>query len=57
MKIGHSDKDCSICLRNFIKGEVIRLLKCKHIFHDVCVVPWLEKKSCCPNCRVDLKGE
>jgi hypothetical protein len=28
MKIGKTDKDCSICLKNFVKGEVIRLLKC-----------------------------
>ena len=28
MKVGHTDKDCSICLKNFIKGQVIRLLKC-----------------------------
>lgn len=41
MKIGHSDKDCSICLKNFIKGEIIRLLKCDHIFHDQCILPWL----------------
>ena len=34
MKIGKTDKECSICLKNFTKGEVIRLLKCKHIFHD-----------------------
>jgi hypothetical protein len=55
MKIGHSDKDCSICLKNFVKGQVIRLLKCNHIFHDECILPWLEKRSCCPNCRTDLK--
>jgi hypothetical protein len=34
MKIGNTDKDCSICLKNFVKGQVIRLLKCNHIFHD-----------------------
>jgi hypothetical protein len=28
MKVGHTDKDCSICLKNFINGQVIRLLKC-----------------------------
>lgn len=40
MKIGQTEKDCSICLKNFIKGEVIRLLKCNHIFHDTCILPW-----------------
>lgn len=55
MKIGKTDKECSICVCGFIKGEVIRVLKCNHIFHDKCIVPWLEVKSCCPNCRIDLK--
>lgn len=57
MKVGKTDKDCSICVMGFTKGEVIRILKCNHIFHDQCIVPWLEKKSVCPNCRVNLKEE
>lgn len=56
-KIGKTDKECSICLKNFTKGEVIRLLKCKHLFHDECIVPWFESRSCCPNCRADVKEE
>jgi hypothetical protein len=55
MKIGKTDKDCSICLKGFIKGEVIRLLNCKHIFHDHCILPWFDKRSCCPNCRSEQK--
>lgn len=51
MRVGKTNKDCSICLKGFTKGEVIRLLNCKHIFHDGCIIPWLEKRSCCPNCR------
>jgi hypothetical protein len=55
MKIGKSEKECSICIKKFIQGEIIRLLKCKHIFHDACLLPWLDKHSQCPNCRSDLK--
>ena len=55
MKIGKTDKDCSICVTGFIKGEVIRVLKCNHIFHDECILPWFEKRSVCPNCRTDQK--
>lgn len=55
MKVGKTDKDCSICMGGFTKGETIRVLKCKHIFHDGCIVPWFEKRSVCPNCRSDQK--
>lgn len=51
MKVGKTEKECTICIKGFIKGEVIRLLSCKHIFHDKCIMPWFEKRSCCPNCR------
>ena len=40
MRVGKTEKECTICLKTFIKGEVIRLLSCKHIFHDGCIVPW-----------------
>jgi hypothetical protein len=55
MKVGKTDKDCTICLKGFVKGEVIRMLSCRHIFHDGCIVPWFEKRSCCPNCRAEQK--
>jgi hypothetical protein len=40
MKVGKTAKECSICIKTFVQGEVIRLLNCKHIFHDGCIVPW-----------------
>ena len=57
MKAGNTNKECSICIKKFQKGEVIRVLKCKHVFHDGCLLPWLEKHSQCPNCREELKEE
>lgn len=35
-------------------GEKIRKLPCKHIFHDTCIMPWLDKNITCPNCRFNL---
>jgi len=35
-------------------GEKIRKLPCKHIFHDKCILPWLDMNSTCPNCRFNL---
>lgn len=54
MKMGKSGQDCSVCSEGFRKGEKIRKLPCKHIFHDKCIMPWLEKNSTCPNCRFNL---
>ncbi|KAI9828947.1 MAG: hypothetical protein M1819_006446 [Sarea resinae] len=46
---------CSICTDDFIKGQDIRVLPCKHMFHPECIDPWLLNVSgTCPLCRVDL---
>ncbi|KAL4480285.1 hypothetical protein ABPG74_020801 [Tetrahymena malaccensis] len=55
MKMGTSNQSCAICVTPFQKGEIIRKLPCKHIFHDSCILPWFSKKSNCPNCRFDIK--
>jgi len=54
MKMGKSGQDCSVCSEGFARGEKIRKLPCKHIFHDKCIMPWLDKNSTCPNCRFNL---
>jgi len=52
--MGKSGQDCSVCSDGFRKGEKIRKLPCKHIFHDKCIMPWLDQNSTCPNCRFNL---
>lgn len=54
MKIGKSGQDCTVCSESFRKGEKIRKLPCKHIFHETCIMPWLASNSTCPNCRLNL---
>lgn len=69
MKMGKSGQDCSVCYNGFKKGtkstiysseinillgEKIRKLPCKHIFHDTCILPWLDSNITCPNCRFNL---
>ncbi len=51
------DFSCSICLQPFENGQSIvwsKQLKCGHIFHNSCLVPWLLKNNDCPNCRREL---
>ncbi|KAL0896395.1 hypothetical protein Bca101_080356 [Brassica carinata] len=46
---------CSICLQDAADGEKMRrLTACGHCFHAVCIDPWLEKQSTCPQCRAQI---
>jgi hypothetical protein len=46
---------CAICLDEFENQEKVRVLPCKHRFHEDCLVPWLtERHSSCPLCKFDV---
>ena len=43
---------CAICQEEFTDSDVIRHLKCDHIFHIECIDTWLTRENYkCPNCR------
>ncbi|KIK26672.1 hypothetical protein PISMIDRAFT_675581 [Pisolithus microcarpus 441] len=43
---------CLICLEDYAPEEHIRVLTCKHAFHQPCVDRWLETgRNNCPACR------
>ncbi|CAD8145282.1 unnamed protein product [Paramecium octaurelia] len=54
MKMGKSNRQCSICCNQFQKDELIIQLPCKHIYHKSCVDSWLQSSTKCPNCRSDV---
>ena len=44
--------ECAICLAEFANGERCIKLKCKHVYHETCIVKTLEReKRECPLCR------
>lgn len=47
------DEMCVICIVDFEKDEVLRMLPCKHMFHTECIDRWLAISSKCPVCRMD----
>eukprot|EP00826_Nyctotherus_ovalis_P021791 TRINITY_DN170_c0_g2_i1.p1 TRINITY_DN170_c0_g2~~TRINITY_DN170_c0_g2_i1.p1 ORF type:complete len:185 (-),score=35.38 TRINITY_DN170_c0_g2_i1:154-708(-) len=56
-----SEKECSICIEEYVKGEEIAELPCdkRHYFHASCVMNWIKeaKKVSCPICRKDMATE
>ena len=52
---GTDGAQCSVCLENF-EAEDAKVVKmpCIHVFHQECLMPWLEQHNSCPSCRHEL---
>ena len=50
---------CAICLVDMLDGDMMRVLKCSHCFHQRCIDQWLERKTCCPMCirQIDVRSD
>ncbi|NWH41212.1 PJA2 ligase, partial [Chloropsis hardwickii] len=42
---------CTICCSEYVEGEIITELPCRHLFHKPCVTLWLQRSGTCPVCR------
>ncbi|CAG9325237.1 unnamed protein product [Blepharisma stoltei] len=51
-----SDKNCAICLDEFLENSLVRKLYCNHIFHDHCIKRWLKMSKICYICKQDCAG-
>lgn len=51
-----SQPSCPICSEDFVLSNEALRMPCSHIFHDSCVMPWLEMKQNCPICRAELSN-
>lgn len=46
---------CAICLAAIEDQDIVRILRCTHIYHARCLQKWyLQKKQFCPLCRVSF---
>ncbi|XP_042475005.1 E3 ubiquitin-protein ligase SGR9, amyloplastic-like [Macadamia integrifolia] len=46
--------ECAICKEEMREGREVCELPCDHLFHWMCLLPWLKKKNTCPCCRFQL---
>ena len=58
-KIDSDDEDnllneCSICLENYKKDDMIIILSCNHNFHEPCLKEWTKNNNSCPHCRENI---
>mmetsp|Transcript_12022 Transcript_12022/g.20049 ORF Transcript_12022/g.20049 Transcript_12022/m.20049 type:complete len:218 (-) Transcript_12022:96-749(-) len=54
---GPSSHECCICLDGYEAGETVCWSKeddCDHIFHEDCIMAWLNDNDDCPLCRAKL---
>lgn len=47
---------CLICLDDYQPEEDIRVMSCRHAFHQACVDEWLQTgRNNCPACRTTVR--
>ena len=49
--------ECVICKEEMRVGRDVCELPCQHLFHWMCILPWLKKRNTCPCCRFRLPSD
>ncbi|KAK7355687.1 hypothetical protein VNO80_14947 [Phaseolus coccineus] len=49
--------ECVICREEMRIGRDVCELPCQHLFHWMCILPWLGKRNTCPCCRFRLPSD
>ncbi|CAI9760717.1 unnamed protein product [Fraxinus pennsylvanica] len=54
VEVSGGGRECVICKEEMTKGRDVCELPCNHLFHWMCILPWLKKRNTCPCCRSRL---
>jgi hypothetical protein len=46
-------ESCTICIDDFVHGQILTVLPCKHRFCPGCIKQWLDISTLCPCCKSD----
>lgn len=46
---------CTICRE--VDPKERRVLRCGHLFHEICIAPWAKQCNSCPLCRESIDRE
>ncbi|XP_018322559.1 RING finger protein 11 [Agrilus planipennis] len=44
------ERECVICMVEFLVGDTVRCLPCMHTYHMKCIDGWLMRSLTCPSC-------
>jgi hypothetical protein len=47
---------CVVCYDDYIEGEEVMILTCRHAFHAECIKTWFKNSTVCPLCKSDMSG-
>ncbi|XP_071710010.1 E3 ubiquitin-protein ligase SGR9, amyloplastic [Rutidosis leptorrhynchoides] len=54
VEVKQGGKECVICKEEMKQGRDVCELPCEHLFHWMCILPWVIKTNTCPCCRHSL---
>lgn len=57
VEVSGGGKECVICKEEMKQGRDVCELPCTHLFHWMCILPWLRKTNTCPCCRFRLPSD
>ncbi|CBI32642.3 unnamed protein product, partial [Vitis vinifera] len=57
VEVSDGGVECVICKEEMRQGRDVCELPCEHLFHWMCILPWLVKRNTCPCCRFQLPSD
>lgn len=48
---------CSVCMEEIRVGSEETQMPCSHLYHECCIVEWLQKSGVCPLCKFRMPSD